>query len=151
MMNGDTEQDRQQPAQSHRPLAALAVFIGTWDVELVLPTDPSNAVRAQASFAWLEEGAFVLERLLDSRWIIGPDETTGAYCVLYHDARGVSRVYQMSLRDDIWKLWRDAPGFAQRFEGRFGEGATTITARWEKCQDGATWEHDFDLRFAKVE
>jgi len=43
--------------------------------------------------------------------IIGRDESTEAYSVLYHGERGVCRIYQMSLADGIWKLWRDAPGF----------------------------------------
>jgi hypothetical protein len=37
-------------------------------------------------------------------WIIGPDDAAGAYCVLHYDSRGVSRIYQMSLSDDVWKV-----------------------------------------------
>jgi hypothetical protein len=37
--------------------------------------------------------------------------------MLYFDSRSVSRIYQMSLSAGVWKLWREAPSFAQRFEG----------------------------------
>ncbi len=107
-------------------------------------------MHAQATFDWLEEGAFVIEQWGGSTWIIGPDDSTETYCTLYHDERGVSRVYQMSLSDGVWRMWRHAPGFAQRFEGTFRDDDTTITAHWEKSSDGSTWEHDFDLRYTKV-
>ena len=31
------------------------------------------------------------------------------------DERDVSRRYEVSLRDDAWRWWRNAPGFSQRF------------------------------------
>jgi hypothetical protein len=70
--------------------------------------------------------------------------------MLYSDSRGVARLYQMSLRDGVWKLWRDDPEFAQRFNGTFSEDGRTITGAWEKCRDGKTWEHDFDLIYRKL-
>jgi hypothetical protein len=56
----------------------------------------------------------------------------------------------MSLSDRTWKIWRDFPGFSQRFIGTFNEDGTLITARWEKSTDGSTWEHDFDLTYTRV-
>jgi hypothetical protein len=58
-------------------------------------------------------------------------------------------VYEMSLRDGVWKLWRDSPGFSQRFTGTFGDDGNTITGFWEKSGDGEAWEHDFDLAYTK--
>ena len=51
-------------------LKKLVGLIGKWDVEL---------------------------RLGGSRWIMGRDDTNETYYVLYHDDRGVCRVYQMRL------------------------------------------------------
>jgi hypothetical protein len=56
----------------------------------------------------------------------------------------------MSLSDGVWKLWRDAAGFSQRFEGMFSDDGKTISGRWEKSADGMQWEHDFDLTYTKV-
>jgi hypothetical protein len=140
-----------QPPHLHPMLRDLGRLIGRWDVELIFPTDPPGRVHAQAVFDWLERQAFVIEHFGGSTWIIGLDDTMEAYSVLYHDERGVSRVYQMSLRDGCWKLWRNTPDFSQRFEGQFSADGRTITARWEKSSDGATWEHDFDLTYTRLE
>lgn len=81
--------------------------------------------------------------------IIVPENSDEKYRQHYFDSRGVSRVYEMSLRDGVWKLWRQSPGFSQRFMGTFGDGGNTITGFWEKSGDGSTWEHDFDLTYTK--
>jgi len=131
-------------------LENLRRLVGTWDVELVFPADTSNKMHGHAVFDWLEGGAFVVEHLETSIWIIGPDDSSEAYSVLYHDERGVSRVYQMSLSQNTWKIWRNAPGFSQRFEGKLSEPGNTIMAHWEKSSDGSAWEHDFDLTYTRV-
>jgi hypothetical protein len=66
------------------------------------------------------------------------------------DSRQISRIYQMSLSDGVWKLWREAPGFSQRFTGTFSGDGRTISGRWEKSTDGSQWEHDFDLTYTKI-
>jgi hypothetical protein len=95
-------------------LQNLGRLVGKWEVELAFPADPSNKIHPQVSFDWLENGAFIIEHFASSTWIIGPDDSNKTYYVLYHDERGVSRVYQMSLGDGTWKLWRNSPGFSQR-------------------------------------
>jgi hypothetical protein len=131
-------------------LKNLGQLIGTWDVELVFPTDPPGTVHEQPVFDWLEGGAFVIQHWGGSVWIIGPDDSSETYSTLYHDDRGVSRVYQMSLNNGVWKMWRNSPGFSQRFEGKFSEDGKTITAQWENSGDGSTWEHDFYLTYTKL-
>lgn len=139
-----------QPGSQHPALAALSRFVGIWNVDLAFPADPSNIIHGQASFDWIEGDSFVVEHLADSTWIMGLDDTSGTYSVLYHDGRGVCRVYQMSLEDNVWKVWRNTPDFSQRFTGAFSEDGNTITASWEKSFDGSTWEHDFDVTYTKV-
>ena len=56
----------------------------------------------------------------------------------------------MSLSNEVWKLWRDAPEFSQRFSGTFSDGGNTITGAWETSSDGSNWELDFDLTYKKV-
>ena len=70
--------------------------------------------------------------------------------MLYADARGVFRVYQMSFADGVWKIWRYAPGFYQRFTGNLSADGNTITAQWEGSSDGSTWRPDFDVTYRKV-
>ena len=83
-------------------------------------------------------------------WLIHRDEAVPTYTVLYYDARHVSRVYEMSFQEQVWKMWRQAPGFWQRYEGRVSRDGQTITGRWQKSSDGRIWEHDFDVTYTKV-
>ena len=56
----------------------------------------------------------------------------------------------MTFIGSIWTLWREFPGFSQRFHGTFSDDGNIITARWEKSSDGSNWERDFDLTYTKV-
>lgn len=60
------------------------------------------------------------------------------------------RVYPMSVVDRVWQMWRAAPGFHQRFEGRISEDGQTIEAAWEGSADGENWELDFRVRYTKL-
>lgn len=59
-------------------------------------------------------------------------------------------MYRMTFNDDAWHMWRDAPGFWQRFSGRLSTDGDSIRGTWEKSADGSTWEHDLDLVYTKV-
>lgn len=158
MMTSNSAQAPQQP--SNPALERLSVFLGEWDIEITsmsFEADKTAVVRGRASFEWIEGGAFLLERFEVPNTdfprgisIIGPDDAAETYGMLYFDSRGVSRIYQMSFSAEVWKLWRDFPGFSQRFTGTLNEGRSTITARWEKSDDGANWELDFKLTYTKV-
>ena len=56
----------------------------------------------------------------------------------------------MTLSDGVWKIWRDAPGFNQRFTGTLSDDGNTITGQYEFSSDGTTWSKDFDLTYRKV-
>lgn len=153
-------QTQTSPSRPNPALKSLGVLVGEWQMELsnssFLPS-PSDTVRGSVSFEWLQDGAFLLMRMgnkppspPDAMWLIDRDDSTPNYTVLYYDARRVSRVYVMSFSDGVWKMWRDAPGFCQRFEGKVSNDGNTITARWEKSSDGTKWEHDFDLTYTKI-
>lgn len=158
MRQNKSAQAPQQP--SNPALERLGIFVGKWKIEITSMSfnpDPSAVEHGDTSFDWLEGGAFLLQHSEVSHpdfprgtAVIGPDDTAETYCMLYFDSRGVSRIYQMSLNKDVWKLWRDFPGFSQRFTGTFSEDRNTIVARWEKSGDGSNWELDFKLKYARV-
>jgi len=56
----------------------------------------------------------------------------------------------MSLSDGVWEIWRDAPGFCQRFTGTFSDDGRAIAGYWDRSRDGSSWERDFDLTYTKV-
>ena len=146
--------------RSNPALDQLAPFIGEWTIEITnmsFDQDRSAVIRGHSSFDWLGGGAFLRQQseianpdFPRSTAVIGPDEGAETYRMLYYDSRGVSRIYRMSLSGGIWTLWRDFPGFSQRYQGTFSEDGRTITAYWERSTDGSTWEHDFDLTYTKV-
>ena len=134
-------------------IEALAVLIGEWDVE-------SNKlrVRGRATVDRFEGARFVRLRsggdngeMPTSTWIIGSDDSIDHCTSLYYDSRNVRRVYQISVRDGVWTIWRDAPGFNQRYIGKIMDGGKTIAGQWEISEDGKSWEVDFDLTYRKVQ
>jgi hypothetical protein len=130
----------------------LDVLLGRWVVESRWFTGPAG----RAEFERLEGGVFYLQRsyapdpVPNSVWLIGRDQDAGHWTALYHDSRDVCRVYQMSFADRVWRVWRDAPGFAQRFTGTISADGGTISGAWELSRDGVTWERDFDLTYTKT-
>jgi hypothetical protein len=148
-------------SHQHNPaLKHLEIVVGDWEMELANASflhSPSDIAKGHVSFEWLQDGAFLVMRMgdkspgpPDAMWLISRDESTPDYTVLYYDARSVSRVYGMSFSDSVWKMWRESPGFRQRYEGKLSNNGNTITAHWEKSNDGTKWEHDFDLTYTKV-
>jgi len=81
--------------------------------------------------------------------LIGLDDSSEEYSMLYADARGVYRVYRMTFADGVWTVWRDAPGFNQRFTGTLNDAGDTIDARWEMSPDGETWSLDFEMTYTR--
>jgi len=86
----------------------------------------------------------------DTVAVIGCDGTNDTFSQLYTDERDVQRIYAMSLRDGVWKLWRTGGPFPQQFTGTFSEDGNTIKGRWERADDGTTWKTDFDVTYTKV-
>jgi hypothetical protein len=69
--------------------------------------------------------------------------------MLYHDDRGVARMFAMELTEDRWSLHRENSDFYQRFEARLE--TDKIVGAWEASEDkGKTWRKDFDLIFDRV-
>ena len=159
MMQSNNAQVPQSP--SNPALEHLSVFVGEWNTQITsmsFDPNPSAIAHGRTSFDWLEAEAFLIQHseASDTRFprgiaVIGPDDAAETYCMLYFDSRGVSRIYQMSLYGNVWKVWRDFPGFSQRFTGTFSDDRNIITARWEKSGDGSNWELDFNLTYTRVE
>jgi hypothetical protein len=144
----------------------LDALVGAWSTEAIVQGQSMG--RVHTTFSWLGDGAFLLQRAeadladrsLSSQWaansplptqmVIGLDDATGRFSALYADARNVKRVYEMSLHERVWKMWRAAPGFHQRFTGTFSRDGETITAKWDSSEDGSDWKPDFDLVYIKL-
>jgi hypothetical protein len=143
-------------------LSQFAFLIGEWEAEISnasFMSDRNAKLRGRTSFLWVEGGAFLVERQADEEghvqavWLIGHDESTGKYEVLYYDTnfgRQASRIYETEVKNNIWRKWRDAKGFSQRFKGTINPDENRIQGQWESSEDGVHWKHDFDLSYSKI-
>jgi hypothetical protein len=132
----------------------LRFLEGGWEMELsraeFLPE--GEVIRGTVAFEFIDDGRLLALRQGDAAtWIIGRDDSSALYTVLYSDARGVSRVYSMTLEGEIWKIGRDDQEFSQRFEAVVSAERDLITGRWEKRVGRGSWEHDFDVTYRRVE
>ena len=137
-------------------LRKLDPLIGEWAIEATPPGGEPWPGGGRSTFDWHPSGAHVVQYTVvelpeapDSICIIGCDAANGTYFQLYSDERGVSRVYDMSIGDGQWKLWRTGAPFAQRFTATFSEDGKTMLGRWEKSEDGADYATDFDLTYRR--
>jgi hypothetical protein len=147
----------------HPALSRLDSLVGRWAVRPKV----EGLGAAWTEFAWQDGGLF-LRQVSDvdeipasapQAWrdnapfpttgVIGLDDAAGEFTMLYADARGVHRVYRMTLAGGEWRMWRDAPGFNQRFTGRFSADNRTVEARWEMSEDGRSWRLDFELTYVR--
>ena len=149
---------RKEASKPNPALEPFHVLIGSWSTTGTHGQDPDTILHGHTSFERLENGAFLLMRseIDDPRFpsaiaILGSDDAEGEYYMLTFDERGVSRKYLVTLHDNIWKWWRDAPGFLQRYEGIIEDGGDTIISKGELSKDGLFWEKDLDLTYERVE
>src|ERR687896_2287081 len=146
--------DQPTAGEALKPLEPL---VGEWILEAKPPDGPPWPGEARATIEWHDSGAHLVERSTvempeapNGISIMGCDAANGTYYQLYSDERGVCRVYEMSIGDGEWRLWREGAPFPQRFTATFSDDGNTITGRWEKAPDGRTWETDYDLTYRKV-
>jgi hypothetical protein len=151
-------------------LDPLRRLVGTWTTEATHPALPGVVVHGTAAVEWLQGERFLIYRAAndhpdfpDSISIIGdtehdrveegraapPPEARGALTMHYFDSRGVFRIYETTVDDRRWRLWRDAPGFSQRFTGTFSDDGATIVGRWQLSTDDVSWDDDLAITYRR--
>ena len=78
-------------------------------------------------------------------WVFGLDDGSGEFSALYADARGVHRVYRMTLADGEWRIWRDAPGFDQRFSATLAPDE--FEGVFELAETPGEWREDMRVTY----
>ena len=146
-----------QPTAEHA-LRQLEPLVGEWILEAKWPDGNLWPGGGRVTFEWHPSGAHLVQRgtaelpeAPDNISIIGCDAANGTYVQLYSDERGVCRVYQMTIGNGEWRLWREGEPFSQRFTATFTDGGNTITGRWEIAEDFTNYTPDFDLVFRRVD
>jgi hypothetical protein len=140
-----------------RALRELEPLVGEWMLEAAGPDGVRWPGEGRTVFEWNDWGAHLIARSTldnpdapDGVSIIGCDAANGSYVQLYSDDRGVCRVYEMSIGNREWRLWREGTPFPQRFIATISEDGRTITGRWEKAENGINYTTDFHLTYRKV-
>jgi hypothetical protein len=137
-------------------LRRLDALVGEWTLEGSPPGGEPWPGGGRSIFEWHPSGAHLVQRTTvelpeapDSVSIMGCDAANGTYFQLYSDERGVCRVYEMSISDGEWKLWRAGEPFAQRFTATLGDDGDTMVGRWERSDDGSNYVTDFNLVYRR--
>lgn len=152
-----TKSLRSDAAIPNEKLAALEPLLGTWATIGRHPQLPDAVFHGRSTFERIEGGAFVLLRsstdepeIPDGLAVLGSDDASGTLSMLYFDERGVSRRYEASMQDGVFRWWRNAPGFSQRFTCTLAPDRRSMEAQGELSRDGSTWEPDLSLTYTRV-
>lgn len=142
-------------------MARLDVLVGSWRATMrnAWFLQPEGLeVPGSATVEWLGDAFVVFRWTMDGDvgpatsemvLVLGRSDARDAYTALYHDERGVCRIFAMTFDDSHWVLKREDPDRFQRFVADIGPNR--ISGRWEASEDhGATWRKDFDLIFDRA-
>lgn len=132
-------------------LAELDALVGDWTMTMSgawFLDSPETEVHGSATIEWIADAFVTMRSELggDPAWdfVFGRSDANEAYAALYHDDRGVCRVFAMTFTSTEWTLVREDPDFHQRFVAERQGGR--IVGRWDASEDqGRTWRKDFDL------
>jgi len=138
-------------------LKSLEPLVGEWSMEARPPGGAPWPGGGSVKFEWLGDGAFLREtwsidmpEAPNGVAIFGCDTSRNLLFQLYTDERDVHRIYEVTLADGTWKMWRDSDDpFPQRFIANFEDAEDTIAGRWEKQEDGE-WSVDFELTYRRL-
>jgi hypothetical protein len=132
------------------------VFVGDWTVSLTNQwwvDDPTTVVTGTAHGEWLGDAFVRFQAELDGKptwdFVFGRSDARDEFVALYHDERGVLRVFAVTLDDDGWTMSRTDPDMHQKLNGRI-EGDRMVGQADASDDQGATWRKDFDLIFERA-
>jgi hypothetical protein len=140
----------------HDPLLEpFAALIGTWATEATHPLF-DGVVAGSITFEWLEGGHFLVMRsrtehelFPDAISVIGAPETGDGLVMEYFDSRGVRRTYGVSVTDGVLRMWRDHPGFEQRYSATLADVA--FEGLWQLAETPGNWKDDLKVTYRRVD
>ncbi|HWM19009.1 MAG TPA: hypothetical protein VNO51_04935 [Ilumatobacteraceae bacterium] len=132
------------------------IFVGHWALSLTNMwwlDDPTTVTSGAATGEWLGDSFVRLRAELggEPTWefVFGRNDARDQFVVLYHDERGVLRVFELSLDGGSFVMSRTDPDFHQRLVGRV-EGDRIVGQADASDDQGATWRKDFDMIFERA-
>jgi Protein of unknown function (DUF1579) len=156
--SGDT-QFPTPPAGPAPETRRLDVLVGRWNSEgrtVPSPSEPAITISGTDTYEWMAGGFFLVHRVdvrMDGEQVeviemIGPyDPSDHSYPMRSFDNQGNFATMTARVRDDgVWTF----TGASERTTLTIGDDGTTMTARWERSDDGSTWRHWMDMTFTKT-
>jgi hypothetical protein len=136
-------------------LEPFEALIGTWATEATHPLVDA-VVPGTVTFEWLEGGHFIVERshndhelFPDGLCVIGAPEAGDGLVMEYFDSRGVRRTYGIAIEDGVLRIWRDAPGFDQRFAATIAPDA--FEGVHQLAETPGDWKDDLRVTYRRVD
>jgi hypothetical protein len=135
-------------------LEPFDALIGTWATEATHPMLPGVVVPGSITFEWLEGGRFLVQRsrnehelFPDAICVTGAPEAGEGLVMEYFDSRGVRRTYGISLEDGVLRMWREAPGFDQRFSAQLGHDG--FEGVHQLAETPGDWKDDLKVTYRR--
>lgn len=140
-------------------LEHLNAFVGIWDTEGEVKTEPSASplkFTGTDTYEWLPGGHFLLHRyeadMPDGKVIgtevIGYNQAQNSYTLYSFDSRGQASLMQGHFEMDNWTFI----GESMLFTGGFTDGGKVFAGLWERRQgEGFDWQPWMEIRLNKVE
>jgi hypothetical protein len=132
------------------------IFVGDWTVSITNQwwlDDPTTVTTGTAVGEWMGDSFIRLHAEIDGipswEFVFGRNDARDQFVVLYHDERGVLRVFELTLDGDSWVMSRADPDFHQRLLGHV-DGNRIVGQADASEDEGATWRKDFDLIFDRI-
>jgi Protein of unknown function (DUF1579) len=135
----------------------LEVLVGRWNSAgrtVPGPSEPAIRITGTDTYEWLAGGFFLVHRV-DVRMgdekveviELIDDPSDSSYPMRSFDSQGNFVTMTARVRNDgVWTF----TGASQRAALTIGEDGTTMTARWERSDDGTSWRHWMDMWFTRT-
>jgi hypothetical protein len=142
------------PRERLEPFAAL---VGDWSTQATHPAFVGTVVPGRVRFEWLTGERFLIQRaenehseFPDSISVVGVMEGDAHLSMQYFDTRGVHRVYRIGFDGTELRIWRDAPGFAQRLTAKLSADGSTLEGIWELNKDNQGFRDDLAITYRRL-
>ena len=134
-------------------LEPFDALVGSWTTTATHPLVDA-VVPGRVTYEWLDGGRFLVqrshndhERFPDAICVIGAAESGDGLVMEYFDSRGVRRTYGIAIADGVLRLWRDHPGFAQRFSAALADDA--FDGLWQLARTPGDWQDDVRVTYRR--